>query len=100
MKQVINISISAATFLFALSIATATGLDIVMQAVILAFCIQWVLFIPAYVFQTEKFYDLSGSITYVTDYLFQHMFFKLKNFMTFLGVLLNNCHLVCHAELR
>ena len=57
MKQVINISISAATFLFALSIATATGLDIVMQAVILAFCIQWVLFIPAYVFQTEKFYE-------------------------------------------
>ena len=34
-------------------------------AVALAFLIQWLAFIPAYLFQTEKFYDLTGSITYI-----------------------------------
>ena len=37
-----------------------------MNAVILAFLIQWVAYIPAYLFQTEKFYDLTGSLTYLT----------------------------------
>jgi steroid 5-alpha reductase family enzyme len=32
----------------------------------LAFLIQWLAFIPAYIFQTEKFFDLTGSITYIT----------------------------------
>jgi len=31
----------------------------------LAFLIQWLAFIPAYLLQTEKFFDLTGSITYV-----------------------------------
>ena len=35
------------------------------QAVLYIFLIQWLLFIPAYLFQTEKFYDLTGSITYL-----------------------------------
>ena len=37
-----------------------------LQNVILyVFLIQWVLFIPAYLFKTEKFYDLAGSSTYI-----------------------------------
>jgi steroid 5-alpha reductase family enzyme len=31
-----------------------------------AFVIQWLAFIPAYLSQTEKFYDLTGSLTYIT----------------------------------
>lgn len=31
----------------------------------LAFVIQWLAFIPAYVLQTEKFFDLTGSLTYI-----------------------------------
>ncbi|MEP7135454.1 MAG: DUF1295 domain-containing protein, partial [Chloroflexota bacterium] len=31
----------------------------------LAFLIQWLAFIPAYLLQTEKFYDLTGGITYI-----------------------------------
>lgn len=27
---------------------------------------QWILYIPAYVYQTETFYDLGGSLTYLT----------------------------------
>ena len=34
--------------------------------VLLAFIIQWALFIPAYIFQTERFYDLTGSFTYLS----------------------------------
>ncbi|MBY9000440.1 MAG: DUF1295 domain-containing protein [Candidatus Heimdallarchaeota archaeon] len=34
--------------------------------VILAFSIQWIAFIPAYIFKTEKFYDITGSLTYMT----------------------------------
>ena len=34
--------------------------------VAIAFIIQLVAFIPAYLYRTEKFYDLTGSITYIT----------------------------------
>ena len=53
-------------FTFTYSIAIATNLDIVIDAVLLAFIIQWILFIPAYLLQTEKFFDISGSITYIS----------------------------------
>lgn len=32
----------------------------------LAFLIQWLVFIPAFRLQTEKFFDLTGSITYIS----------------------------------
>ena len=34
--------------------------------IMLAFVIQWVVFIPSYLGKTEKFYDLTGSLTYLT----------------------------------
>ncbi len=67
MKQSIKeLLFSAVAFLFSYSIAYLTGIGIVKNAVLLAFIIQWLLFIPAYLFQTEKFYDVSGSITYIS----------------------------------
>ena len=53
-------------FTLSLSIAYVTKIEIVKNAVLLAFLIQWILYIPAYYFQTEKFYDLSGSLTYIS----------------------------------
>ena len=35
-------------------------------AVGLAFLIQWLAFVPAYIFQTERFFDLVGSLTYIS----------------------------------
>jgi steroid 5-alpha reductase family enzyme len=32
----------------------------------IAFLVQWLLFIPAYVFQTERYFDLAGSLTYIS----------------------------------
>jgi steroid 5-alpha reductase family enzyme len=34
--------------------------------IIVAFVIQWLAFIPSYIFKTEKFFDITGSITYAT----------------------------------
>lgn len=32
----------------------------------IAFSVNWLAFIPAFVFQTEKYYDLTGSLTYLS----------------------------------
>lgn len=42
------------------------GIPVFALLVGLAFVIQWLVFIPAYKFQTEKFFDITGSITYIT----------------------------------
>jgi len=43
----------------------AFGVPLFALCVGLAFVIQWIAFIPAYLKQTEKFFDLMGSITYI-----------------------------------
>ncbi len=42
------------------------GIPVFALAVALAFAIQWLVFIPAYLLQSERFYDLTGSLTYIT----------------------------------
>ena len=66
MKQIINLMISLVVFIIAIGIANFTGIELIVTTIFLAFIIQWLAFIPAYVFQTEKFYDLTGSLTYLT----------------------------------
>ena len=70
MNKIINVIISLVSFLIAFGIAYSTGLSSVVMAVCLAYLIQWLLFVPAYVFQTEKFYDLAGGLTYITVVIF------------------------------
>jgi len=65
-----NISVSIVTFLIAYLIAYFTKFPVVKSAVVITFMIQWVLFLPAYFFQTEKFYDIVGSFTYLTVVLY------------------------------
>lgn len=43
---------------------------VVVICVAAAFAVQWLAFIPAYLFKTEKFYDLTGSLTYLSITLF------------------------------
>lgn len=45
--------------------ATLGGLPLFALAVLVAFVVQWVAFIPAFARQTEAFFDLTGSFTYV-----------------------------------
>lgn len=51
---------------------TVTILNIPIFAFLLlmAFFIQWISFIPSYLLKTEKFYDLTGSLTYISMILF------------------------------
>jgi steroid 5-alpha reductase family enzyme len=44
----------------------AGGMPIYALGVLVAFLIQWIAFIPAFLSKTEKFFDLTGSISYVT----------------------------------
>ncbi len=46
--------------------ATVFGMPLFALAVGLAFLIQWIAFIPAFILQTEKYFDLTGSITYIS----------------------------------
>jgi steroid 5-alpha reductase family enzyme len=41
------------------------GMPLFALLTALAFLIQWLAFIPAFVLQTEKYFDLTGSITYI-----------------------------------
>lgn len=45
---------------------TVAGIPIYALCVAVAFLIQWIAFIPAWLNRTEKFYDLTGGITYIT----------------------------------
>lgn len=53
--------------------------ELITNAVIISFLLQWVLFFPAYFYQTEKFYDISGSINYIliVSYIY------IKNYITY-----------------
>ena len=66
MKVITNILISVLSFAISYGIAHLTGSVIVKNAVLLAYVIHWIAYLPAYVFQTEKFYDLTGSVTYLS----------------------------------
>ena len=79
MKNILfNLSASAVAFYIPFQIALLTDIGLVKNAVLIAFAIQWVLFIPAYLMQTEKFYDLAGSLTYIS--IISYVFYKSSEF--------------------
>ena len=56
---------SIVAFLIPFAISLLLGNQLITNIVLLIFFIHWLLFIPAYIFQTEKFFDLTGSITFL-----------------------------------
>lgn len=42
------------------------GMPLFALLIIIAFAIQWLAFIPSYILRTEKFFDLTGALTYIT----------------------------------
>ena len=46
--------------------AEVNGIPLFALAVGLAFLIQWLVFIPAYLLKSEKFFDITGSLTYIS----------------------------------
>ena len=43
-----------------------SGIPLFLMCGLVAFLVQWIAFIPAFIFRTERYYDLVGSITYIT----------------------------------
>jgi steroid 5-alpha reductase family enzyme len=46
--------------------ASVFGIPLFALSVGLAFLVQWLAFVPAYLLQNERFFDLTGSITYIS----------------------------------
>ena len=46
--------------------ATVAGLPVFAIAVAAAFVIQWLAFVPSFAAQTERYFDLIGSLTYIS----------------------------------
>ena len=77
-KHLINIAIAAGVFIFTKLYAEIIsfnsidfeGANLVGQILVMAFVIQWIVYVPAFVFKTEKFYDITGSFTYIGTILF------------------------------
>ncbi len=44
---------------------TADGVPVFAICCVMAFAVNWIAFVPAYLGRTERFYDLTGSITYL-----------------------------------
>jgi steroid 5-alpha reductase family enzyme len=76
--QIISISGIAAALLLAVPIgylgshngASFAGLPVFMLCGLVAFIVQWIMFIPAWIYQTEHYFDLTGSLTYITLTIF------------------------------
>ncbi|MDA8607677.1 DUF1295 domain-containing protein [Gammaproteobacteria bacterium] len=74
MKHLTNLAIAAGVFIFTKLYADAisfnsiemSGVNLVGHLLVMIFVIQWIAYIPAFIFKTEKFYDLTGSLTYIT----------------------------------
>ena len=62
--------VSFVAILISISLGILTGIDEVRNGIILSFIFHWLLFIPAFIFKTEKFYDLTGSLSYITVILY------------------------------
>ena len=70
----INYLISFLTFGLCIILANLTGIQNITFAVLIIFLIHLSVFIPSYYYQTEKFFDLTGTVSYVSSVLF--IFFK------------------------
>ena len=78
MKHLTNLAIAAGVFIFTKLYADAisfnsielSGVNLVGHLLVMCFVIQWIAYIPAFLLKTEKFYDLTGSLTYIGAVLF------------------------------
>ena len=50
--------------------ASFAGVPAFMLCGLVAFIVQWVMFIPAWIYHTEHYFDLTGSLTYITLTIF------------------------------
>lgn len=77
----IHIITSIMAFVFSMALAYAADVPILFLLGLLIFGIQWLLYIPAILFKTESFYDITGTLTFVICTLVVlYESFQLKGF--------------------
>ena len=69
-NMIINLIISFVVILATVAFAGISGSDLVIQTAWYILIIHWIAFLPALIFKTEKFYDLTGSICYAFGSVF------------------------------
>ena len=67
---IINLAISLGVIFATVAFAGLSGSDLVIKTAWYILIIHWVAFVPALIFKTEKFYDLTGSICYAFASIF------------------------------
>ena len=84
----------AYTVLLLLGGTDANQSTLFKQVLVAVFAIQWLAFVPAFFLKTEKFYDLTGSLTYISIFIYSLIVtesfqsFKLGNLIIAAAVLL------------
>jgi len=81
-SSIINIIISIAVIFATLGFAELSGSELVVNIAWYVLVIHWLAFIPALIFKTEKFYDLTGSICYA----FAAIYVYLQSYGMFLSL--------------
>ncbi len=81
-SSTINIIISIAVIFTTLGFAELSGSELVVNTAWYVLVIHWLAFIPALIFKTEKFYDLTGSICYA----FAAIYVYLQSYGIFLSL--------------
>ena len=86
-SSIINIIISIAVIFATLGFAELSGSELVVKTAWYVLVIHWLAFIPALIFKTEKFYDLTGSICYAFAAIYVYfqsygMFLSLSLFIS------------------
>ena len=81
LKNLLNIAV---VFSLSMALGLATKNQIVINGIVLVFIIHWLLYIPANIFKTEKFYDLTGSLSYISviSYI---LYSKVQDFESGIG---------------
>ena len=64
--SILATAISSALYFFvSFDTVNVIGISAMIIMLAIAFVIQWLIFIPSSILQTERFYDLTGSATYL-----------------------------------
>ncbi len=68
--------------------ADVVGIPVFALAIALAFLIQWIVFVPSWLAKNEAFFDLTGSLTYISITILAVLFSPAPDARTFLLLLL------------
>ena len=96
MKHIRNLIITAVTLIFVVLIAYLSGLEgnyiftipLLVFLVCVIILIQWLMFLPSYLKSTEHYFDITGSITFITVSVLAFILSDNKNIRSILLTLL------------